>query len=170
MSRQIDTSKRLSEEDRQYLVERGNLDAVRANDAEFGEEKSLQAIDGGNTGDVDPFKRDDGSDLVSGTHPDERTLTPAQAAQTGVPMGGGRSVDPQVPGASQEPEDTRDYDKDYDEWSNADLQKEIDERNEDGRRSDEKRLSRSGTKAEMAKALEDDDDDPETDYDEGSGS
>lgn len=85
MSRQVDLTQPLSDEDRQYLLDRNRHADVKGNDALFGDEETkraalqgVQVIDEGNTGDMDPFTRDDGSDVAAYTQHGQRALTPAQ--------------------------------------------------------------------------------------------
>lgn len=75
MSRSIDLTKRLSAEDREYLDSRGRNDLIEQNDRQFGKASEPTRIDDGNTGDIDPFKADDGTDAVTGTHPAETTAS-----------------------------------------------------------------------------------------------
>jgi hypothetical protein len=160
MSRQIDLSKKLSDEDRDYLISRGRLDDVRANDADFGQDQErFQVIDDGNTGDVDPFKRDDGSDLMAGTHPGERALTPVQQIETGVPPEEVTGLPPTEPSqqagdATGEGSDSRSFDDDYDAeedgkpvWTKEDLEEEAQKRG----------LPKSGNKSDLIKRLREDD-------------
>lgn len=149
MSRQIDLTQALSDEDREYLVSRGRLEDIRANDEQFGDPgDKFVPIDDGNTGDVDPFKADDGNDQMANMHPGEKPLTEVQGLE--VNRGGGSE--------QADAEDTRDYDEPYTEWSKADLQKEIDERNADEDRDpDAPKIARTGTVQELAGRLTDDD-------------
>lgn len=100
MSRQIDLSKPLSDEDRQYLLDRDRHHDITINDAQFSDDDEVKAaaraslgldrVDDGNTGDVDPFTRDDGRDAVAWLNPGSRPTTAAQeqraaALADGVP-------------------------------------------------------------------------------------
>lgn len=134
MSRQIDITKPLSDEDRQYLEDRARHEDLRRNAEIVGEREAdvLTPINDGNTGDVDPFKADDGTEQITGTNPGERTVTAAQAADTGVPT---------ADDAGDEPDD------DYENWTNEDLRDELENRD----------LSKSGNKQELVARLREDD-------------
>jgi hypothetical protein len=148
MSRQIDITKPLSDEDRQYLEDRARHEDLRRNAEIVGEREAdvLTPINDGNTGDVDPFKADDGTEQITGTNPGERTVTAAQAADTGVPTAD------DADDAGDEPDD--DYD-DEDEWSFRDLQAEIKDRNEG--RDEADKISAQGSRPELIARLREDD-------------
>lgn len=141
MSRSIDLSKKLSAEDREYLLTRGRNDLINANDEQFGSSSSEPTpIDDGNTGDVDPFKADDGSDALTGASPDETLPTQiARIEAQGVSDLGDENKDPdnavttthepsQQEGdglkASGDDEDGDNYD-DAEVWSYDDLKEEV---------------------------------------------
>lgn len=83
MSRQIDITKPLSDEDVAYLDSRARHDLIEQNARMMAAESESgpATIDGGNTGDIDPFKADDGTDLLAGTNPGETPLTAIQAVE-----------------------------------------------------------------------------------------
>jgi hypothetical protein len=153
VSRQIDLSKKLSAEDREYLTTRSRLDDIRQNDEQFGDaEEKFVPIDGGNTGDVDPFKRDDGHDLLSGTHPGEKVLTPVQAIETGQDPESIKApaTEPTVQNRDAAGDEDDDYEDEEDGkpvWTKEDLEEELQKRD----------LPKSGTKAELIKRLREDD-------------
>lgn len=173
MSKQIDLSKRLSEEDREYLISRGRLDDVRGNDEQFGDgPRSLEKIDDGNTGDVNPFEKDDGSDLLAYRNLGETGVSVVQAVTSARNAGMGDdeieervqsalrfapgSDDPNRAAQEQDSEDTRDYDQPYEDWTKADLEKEIEERNAQKGEGEDK-ISKSGNKSDLAARLDEDD-------------
>lgn len=87
MSRQIDTSQKLSDEDRQYLIDRNRNAEVTQNDALFGEgdvkdraraSLGMDRVNDGHTGDVDPFSIDDGRDTIAKLNPGSIGLTEGQ--------------------------------------------------------------------------------------------
>lgn len=156
MSRQIDISKKLSEEDLAYLDSRGRHDLIEQNArvmAAQAQDQGPEQVDDGNTGDVDPFKKDDGTDLLAGTHPGETPVNPIQSVEAqgisdlddqdknpdgvvpGVPepsrqAGDGEGEQPAEgsdavgPRTTGDDEDGDNYD-DEDVWSYADLKEEV---------------------------------------------
>lgn len=71
-----------------------------------------------------------------------------------------RSIDAQYPpGSDVESEEDGDDDAPYEEWTVADLQAEIDDRNKD--RAAEQKMSRAGKKDELVARLRQDDADAE---------
>lgn len=99
MSRKIDLSEPLSDEDRQYLLDRDRHMDITQNDALFGEGEVKEAaraklgmdrINDGHTGDVDPFTADDGSDTVASLNPGSVGLTDAQR-QRAIALGAGEA-------------------------------------------------------------------------------
>jgi hypothetical protein len=78
VSRQIDLSKKLSAEDREYLESRARHADIEQNERQFGKADVPEQVNDGHTGDVDPFKADDGTDLLAGTHPGEQPVNPIQ--------------------------------------------------------------------------------------------
>lgn len=160
MSRKIDISKTLSNEDREYLVSRGRLDLLEQNRRMLEGPTAPEVQNDGNTGDVDPFKNDDGSDLLPGTHPGEKVATRIQAVETGgVEDLGDQDKDPNGVAVPPTPrtgsQESVVYDDNYDDeeiWSYRDLQAEAKERQESG--SD---IKASGSREEIIAALRADD-------------
>lgn len=165
MSRQIDLTKPLSDEDRQYLVDWSRTDDLRKNAEYLAEQDAaaLEPIDDGNTGDVNPFEKDDGSDLMAGTHPGERAVTESQRQAVKdlqsedpnkVTKDGDSPLRPTQQAGDAESEHDDNYD-DADAWSYRDLQKEIGERNED--RDEDSKIPASGSREDLVARLRADD-------------
>lgn len=170
MSRKIDIGKTLSDEDREYLVSRGRLDLLEQNRRMLEGPTAPEVQNDGNTGDVDPFKNDDGSDLTAGTHPGEKVATKIQAVETGgVEDLGDENKDPDGLAAPPTPrtgsQEVVTYEDNYDDedvWSYRDLQAEAKERQEAG--AD---IKASGSREEIIAALRADDAaNPDEDEDE----
>lgn len=138
MSRQIDLSKPLNDDDRYYLETRGRDDLIAANDRNFAE---VAKVDDGNTGDIDQHNADNGLDVVSNFHPGEVTTTPVQAVAVGqahevprVPVHQANDArDGEDPGISADADADEDPSDNYDDkeaWSYDDLKVEVGERKE----------------------------------------
>lgn len=157
MSRQIDLSQKLSDEDRAWMLDNNRETEVRANDEAHGRDSS-------------DIGRSGGMPFVTGQEPSnssDRTiptgLTPNSAnadldserreAQLKAAMEGeGEGSDP----LSSEGLVYETDDKPYEDWTAAELQAEA------GKRE----LSKSGTKAELAERLRADDEEREPDDNE----
>lgn len=140
MSRSIDLSKPLSDEDREYLVQRARTADLQKN-AEMlnGATERPTPVDDGNTGDIDAFTRDDGSDLLAGTHPQETTVTTIQQVEV-----------QREPGESGEEPPTPEEPDNYDDeaaWSYRELQDEAKVR----------KLTATGSREELIARLRQDD-------------
>ena len=134
MTRQVPTDQPLSDEDRQYLKDRGQYATIEAIDREQG----LEAEPSGNLG-------------LLGSEPSLQA-----DRQEGAGVGEAQALLYTDPTA--EP-NSGDDDKDYDNWSKAELQDELEERG----------LPKSGNVADLVQRLRDDDDSesvPEDDDDE----
>lgn len=165
MSRQIDLSKPLSDEDRYYLETRGRNDLIEANDRNF-QDDQYSAVDDGNTGDIDRFTNDNGTDVVTQMAPGEVATTPIQALAAGqavdtprepVHQAGeafGEDGDPGLsasagsPGPANEDEGVDNYD-DESVWSYKDLQEEA--------KSREPAIAANQSRDDLIKALREDD-------------
>jgi hypothetical protein len=162
VSRQIDITKPLSEEDLAYLDSRARHDLIEQNRRLLGEQEAQkEPVNDGHTGDIDPFKVDDGTDLVAGTHPGETPVNGIQAIEAqGISDLGDKDKDPdgvvsrrvrteptQQAGDALEGSDSGDGEDDEDDefsgLTNAELRDELEARG----------LSKSGTKAEMKARL-----------------
>lgn len=155
MSRQIDITKPLSEEDVAYLDSRARHDLIEQNARMMaGEQESGPAlINDGNTGDIDGFKADDGTDLLAGTNPGETPLTAIQAVEVQRSQSdeGNRPVEGEAEGVEptrQAGDALGETEDDYSEMTNEELREELESRG----------LSKSGTKAELQARLREDDD------------
>lgn len=149
MSRQIDLSKSLSDEDRQYLVDRADYESLRQAGA-LDEAPMDPNLAGGpglddsglraNTGDMgSPLKLQEREDQGP---PPPRTA-PGSHTET-LPTVSNATADPSL---GSEP---------YEHWTNDQLRAEIDKRNEELEDDDEK-LSRDGNKADLVATLRSDD-------------
>lgn len=165
MSRQIDLTKPLSDEDRQYLVDRARHHDLALNEEYLAEQEAAkEPIDDGNTGDINPYDKDDGTDLLAGTHPGETAVTEAQRQQVlaqqseedpnKVVEGDGSPLQPTQQAGDGESEHDDNYD-DAEAWSYRDLQKEIGDRNEG--RDEDSRMSASGSREDLVERLRADD-------------
>lgn len=140
MSREVDLDQPLSEEDRQYLQDRGKHADIRANDERFGGpvEEDEEALDNKimDLEEQAAVLRARKAALVAAREQEEAGVTD----RTVVNGEGG-----------DEPDD------DYDDpaWTKAKLQAEIEKRNED--RDDDGKMSSAGTKAQLVERLRADD-------------
>lgn len=159
MSRQVDITKPLSDEDRAYLESRARHDLLAQNDRitnDRSTDPAPEVVNDGHTGDVDPFKEDDGSDLLAGTHPGETPVNPIQAIESrGTSDLGDEDKDPdEVYPVNVEPsiqagdgDAASTEDDEYSDMTNEELREELESRD----------LSKSGSKAEMQARLRKDD-------------
>lgn len=151
MSREIDMSKPLSDEDRAWMLENNRDNEVRANDEAHGRDSSdigraggMPFVTGG-----EPSLGSDRS-IPTGLTPNSQEADldrERREAQLKAATEGGASADPLATGDLVYETD----DKPYEDWSAAELQ------NEAGKRE----LSKSGTKAELAERLRADDEERE---------
>jgi hypothetical protein len=153
MSRQIDLSQPLSDEDRAYLKARGRLNEIAMADAmASGEDYSESMLSAGevlshddgnrlspNTGDVNPIPRDQRNNLGPGYGNDPsiagQGVDPDETVEVPIGQSGGQVLD-------------------YNAFTRDELEEEIDRRNSD--RDEEYHISKKGKKADLVAALEDD--------------
>lgn len=142
MSRTIDLTEKLSEEDREYLLARGREQQVFQNDAEFvGDPESVRV-----------------ANYIPGTSIDRAEgVPPTPNGDSRVVMGGGEV---EVDEDGDELEDTPDSaahlgetEDNYDTWDKAGLRAELENRE----------LPTSGNKAELIARLREDDESDESD-------
>lgn len=153
MSRKIDFSKPLSAEDRQYAIERGMHEQVADNEAEFG-----KAENQGKTLDQVREELAQARHKVAELETEETRLAnpnvaqPTPAPASFPPVGGTATVGPvdntPVDGEVPAGADMVQADE-YETWTKADLQDEIEDRNEKNGTD----MSTSGTKAELIERL-----------------
>lgn len=165
MSRQIDLSKPLSEEDREYLDSRGRNDLIERNDRQYGNAEALYEVQNdGHTGDVDPFTNDEAGRIAEGTQPMAQAANPLLTLEAqNISDLEDEDKDPNgivstVPEPTQQAGDAvneggedGDYDDNYDDetvWSYADLQEEAKSR---------EGVKATGKRAEIIAALRADD-------------
>jgi hypothetical protein len=147
VSRKVDLTKPLSDEDRQYLTDRGRLNDIAVADANARGEDSAPVAQTTPAG-VSGVSVGGGSPLA--TDPSHGRFAPAEPAlQTGDGLKEGDDKDL----AAAEAISNGDYDAKG--VTVAHLQAEIDRRNEDRDEDDE--LPRSGTKQELIDRLTEDD-------------
>lgn len=156
MTRQIDLSKRLSSEDREYLVQRGRTQDIENNEAQFGKSSGMSSS-----------QRDDRiaelqSELAKLIA--ERDFEQNPNVENPVVGVGGGLIDrthvegvPPVVVAAQPVPVLDDYDTDQKKWTATALRSEINERNEQRKGDGLPALSNSGNRAEMIKLLRQDD-------------
>lgn len=145
MSREVDLSQKLSEEDREYLLARGREQQVFVNDAQF-------------TGDPEAVRQ---ANYIPGTSIDRAPGVPATPnGDRLVVMGGGEvEIDEDGDELGDSPEShaaLEDSDDEYDTMDKASLKAELDSRE----------LSTSGNKAELIARLRADDADTDDDGDD----
>ena len=149
MSKQIDMTKPLSDDDRSYLHDRGRFAEIEANDAEFGERKPPEDDD---TLEEQIYNLEEQLAVLR-TRLAHRNLAREQEAVGVVDR---TAVDGE--GGEEEEADN------YDELSVAKLKEEIALRNKDREPGD--RISQAGSKAELIDRLRADDEADEDDEDE----
>lgn len=149
MSREIDLEEPLSDEDRQYLLDRGRDDLVRQNDLEFGDEESEARP-------LSPFGEPMARSMTGDVGFDEEntstrpTLVDRTVQQTVKGQGTSGAGNALVGDADTDEDDEEDSEDDvppYSEWSNEELREQLKGRG----------LSAGGPKAELVARLEEDD-------------
>lgn len=170
MSRTIDLSKRLSEDDREYLLARGREQDVFANDSQFTDDEEAARVAAyipGTSVDTaegvpvtkggDPLVNNGGG-ISQGT---PKFATPANQVESGEAADAGVGA-LQVEHDSTEEEAAEDYSGE--EWTKERLVEEIERRN--ATYGEEYQLAKGGSKKQMAARLVADDNTPEDDEDD----
>lgn len=137
MSRKIDLSKPLSDEDREYLLTRGRNDLIAQNDLDYKGGNDPKPIDDGNTGDINPFQADTPNAVSAGMTPEEMHGTPIAAVEgQNISDLGDNDKDPNkvatppTPAPIADSEDDGDNYDDKDVWSYEDIKEEVKGRKE----------------------------------------
>lgn len=138
MSRQLDFSKPLSDDDRKYALDRGMYAEVRANDLEHAEESEVHDPAGPEATGLTGNEPSRVADHQTPTGVGLAALTANPGAKTVV------EAEKETPGPTAGAQKTG---KDYNSWTVAELQQELENRE----------LSKSGSKAELVARLEEDD-------------
>lgn len=139
MSRQLDFSKPLSDDDRKYALDRGMYAEVRANDLEHSEESEVH----------DPAGPE--ATGLTGNEPsreaDHQTPTGVGLAALTANPGAKTVVEAEKETPTPSPAESAEKGTDYNSKTIAELQQELENRE----------LSKSGSKAELVARLEEDD-------------
>jgi hypothetical protein len=130
MAREIDPTN-LDEQDKSYLRERPwMIDTYRRR----GFAAEMDAVENSKDTPDDPTRLATTDDLRVGTQTPQRDVAPPNGVVAG-----------------------EEVDDDYESWSKADLEAEIDARNSEEDRAEDSKISKTGTKAELADRLHEDD-------------
>lgn len=158
MSRKVNLNEKLSDEDREYLLNNGKEREVAENDAQFGrKDDSVRGEE------MDAKERDERiaelrNELARLENEKATAENPNVAFPNQIP--GGNVVDnTHVEGEAPEgaAEDTRDDYDDDKKWTKSKLSEEIKRRNRDREKEDAEPLRTSGTRSELVEELRRDD-------------
>lgn len=155
MSREIDLTKPLSDEDKQYLMIRGREQEVRENERMSSNDSEAQRVP--HTGDVgtDPeTARPAGIRNTTQEVPNDAKSAAARAGMRGIVQDDDETETGQAAGAA---DDSEGLEPPYDQHTKKELIAEIERRNALPENEEYEDISTSGDKADLVARLEEDD-------------